>query len=74
MADKHLSGHGHCETCGACLLQTAQIHRCPRSVRFDILASFLTLTAVRHARSTYGGRAAGDADTGAASGAAFVSN
>lgn len=48
MAAKHLSkpvahkvGHEHCGVCGACLLHTAQNHKCPSYVSPDVIALML---------------------------------
>jgi hypothetical protein len=40
VADKPV-GHEHCVVCGACLLHSGQVHKCPEPVRLDILAAFI---------------------------------
>ena len=36
-----MAGHEHCKQCGACLIQTAQVHKCPAfEMREDILEVF----------------------------------
>lgn len=34
--------HEHCGVCGACLLHSGQLHKCPAAVELDILAVFLS--------------------------------
>lgn len=41
MANQFVIGHEHCGVCGGCLLFPAQLHRCPETVRPDILAVYL---------------------------------